>query len=237
MSSDGNAVPSPFDRFPGECIEAGAVDGSGARLFGYAIGTDLAVHYSFVEVLLLALTGELPEAPETGRACAIALLNLSSVTIADASVHAARVNRHVASLSKNHAGVVATAAVGLAEQGRFELDELAPLLEWLETDRSAPVPASARAADDIERQRVTRFLASLPAGHRLEDLVTTELGLRAAALTVLVRCGLKRREQLLAALVAVRLPIAVAEAYSVQDPRLWKYPLNLPEWIYVPEGQ
>jgi len=226
-------VPSPFDRFPGENIEAGVVSGGDEpRLFGYSIDTDLGSHYSFEEIVFLLLTGELPKSPNVTKELATALVFAMPITIADASVHAARVGRHIASISNNHASVVGTASVGLAEQARYELLQKAEFRDWLCGERTSPLPEAARATNDADRARVEAFSKALPGCD--EARFAANISLDAAILTVLWDCGLREERQLLTALVMCRLPVAVAEAYSVGDPRLWKYPLNLPQWVYEP---
>lgn len=227
-----NEIPSPFDRFPGEAIEAAVVhrDKDATRVHGYHLTSDVARHYRWTEAMLLALTGELPSDENVGRALDAALTHLMDVTIADASVHAARIARHVASISKNDASVVATASVGLAEQARALLEQHAAFVDWLAGDRESAPPTTATPSSDRAAQ-----LRAVASDARFDTLFTHPLGPEQAALGVLYECGLREPHQMLAAIVVARLPVAVAEAFAAPDPRLWKYPLNLPEWIYRPE--
>src|SRR5262245_62268100 len=61
-------------------------------LHGYDVQGDLAQHYGFGEVLLLALTGTPPDA-ERGHDFDVALIFLAPISIAEAPVHAASLAR------------------------------------------------------------------------------------------------------------------------------------------------
>src|SRR5581483_9322042 len=70
-------------------LTARVVEAGGApRIFGYDVQAGLARHYSFGEVVLLCLSGEVPPR-EVGRAFEIALSFLAPVSVAEAPVHAA----------------------------------------------------------------------------------------------------------------------------------------------------
>src|SRR5258708_5243088 len=70
-------------------LTARVVDGGfRPRILGYDVQTDLARHYSFAEVVLLCLCGEVPTR-EVGRAFEIALSFLAPVSAAEAPAHAA----------------------------------------------------------------------------------------------------------------------------------------------------
>lgn len=231
MSDDSEEYPSPFDRFPGGPIEAGVMDGR--RLHGFDIPEDLARHYGIAEIQLLALTGEPPTEAE-GRAFELCLTFLADVSILDASVHAGRVARHVHSILGNTPGTTATLGVGLAEQARFQLEQYEPWLAWLDAEDRGEPPELTTGDDDLVQQ----FTHLLPDeyGEWLESLGAS-MNLFGAILSVLHRLGVGKVHQLTTVLVMARLPIALAEAFSVGDPRLWSYPLNLPRWKYVGEEE
>ena len=58
------------------------------NIHGYSVSEDLAPHYSFCELFLLTLTGELPE-KETGKIFETALQFAAPITVAEAPTHAA----------------------------------------------------------------------------------------------------------------------------------------------------
>lgn len=232
MSDERIDFPSPFDRFSGDRIESRVARRGVAEdhIHGYAVTGDLARHYSWAEVVLLTLTGRAPT-PPLGRAFDAVLTNLMTVTIGEASVHAARIARHVASISQNDASVVSTAAVGLAEQANLLVSENRPLFEWLASDRTSDPPG--RDVSEAEAARVRTLLATMEGSPGFAARFELSLGFVPTLLAVMWECGLRQPHQVVAALVLARAPVAIAEAYSVSDPRLWKYPLNLPSWDYV----
>src|SRR5262245_48707929 len=96
MSADtsrprGAARPEgPVEAYPWpEKLEARVVTpGDAPRLHGYDVEADLCAHYSFVETVLLSLTGELPSEPQAA-AFDVALQFLGPLSVAHASTHAA----------------------------------------------------------------------------------------------------------------------------------------------------
>jgi hypothetical protein len=201
--------------------------GQRPRIHGYDVEGDLALHYDPTEVLFLSLTGDLPTR-EAGAALRVALTFFGPVSVAHASVHAAALARLCGTTSGSILGV---AAIGLAEQARVLLEEHAELLAWLHT-RDGDLPRRYRTSDDSERARRDRLRAALACtGFEVPELaldVTADAGL----FIVLVACGLRRREQIEAALVTARLPSTVAEAIAEKVVNFSHYPTNLPVYRY-----
>jgi hypothetical protein len=233
-----NSVPSldpsfdlegPLDvaPFPDTLSARVVTPGPRPRLHGYDVEGDLARHYDATDLLVLSLTGELPT-PEASRAVRVALAFFAPLSVAHASVHAATLARVCGTASHSTIGV---AAIALGEQVRVLLDEHAELLKWLAA-KTGPLPEAYRATDPAERDSVTRLCEALvAAGFAVPELDSAPRR-NAALICVLVRCGLKERSQLEAAIVTARLPSAVAEAMSVKVAGFDQYPTNLPRYSY-----
>jgi hypothetical protein len=214
--------------FP-ETLTARVVTPGGCpRLHGYDVENDLARHYDPSDVLFLSLTGELP-APNVSRALAVVLTFLAPLSIAHASVHAASLARLCGTTTSSTIGV---AAIVLAEQARSLLEEHAGLLTWLETG-GEDLPLRFRSVDAEDVASCERLRAALAGvGFEVPELLLDPT--RCAALvSVLFRCGLSQRAQLEAAIVAARLPTAVAEALSEKVVDFANYPTNLPRYHYT----
>lgn len=195
------------------------------RIHGYDVESDLARRHGLPELLLLVLTGELPE-PARARAFEAALAIAAPVPIQHAPAHAARL-AHVSGAPPS--AVIATAAVALAESAREELDAHAPWLEWLRGGAgpeppATPGPPGAPSAHVESLRGACAF--PVPGLDR-------QPGPTAAVLAALHACGLNERWQLEAALVLARLAPVVAEAVAVPRAGLQEHPINLPRFDYV----
>lgn len=228
---DDNEDSSPFDHLSAGPIEGRVVDWrSKPRIHGFSIHDDLAAHYGLADVLFLTLTGELPSNDSVRQAFELTLIFASTVDIADASVHAARLARHVMSGKENPAASAAVGGIGAAEQIQSLLSGAAPAIDWLQEGGS--FPSTMRAQCDEERSQVRSFSELLSPQFR-HPIFDEDPALGAVLVTTLHRCGLERIEQQMGALLAVRMPVVMAEAYAVTDSRIWNYPLNLPHWVYT----
>lgn len=210
-----------------EHLTAHVTDPSGEpRLHGYAVESDLAVHYSFPELCLLALTGELPSERQA-RAFGVALSFLCAASVAEAPLHAARLSRVCGATSS---GTIGVAAIGLAEQARHLLAEHADLLAWLGAD-TGPFPERHRATSAAEVESVERLRRAL--GEPVRGL--DENPSRSAALVcVLWAAGLTTGASLELAWTLARLPVTLAEARAVPPASLRDYPMNTPPFVYEP---
>ncbi|MBX3271963.1 MAG: hypothetical protein KF729_16970 [Sandaracinaceae bacterium] len=218
-------VPSPIDQMPvPEHLTARVVEpGAAPRLHGYDVQDDLARHYGLGEVVLLALTGELPDRA-AGRAIDVLLVFAAPITIAEAPSHAAALARLC---SAKPSSVAAVAAIGLAEQARFRLEALAPLLAWLASGRDGPPPEET---EDAATARLHETLRSVGAAVSARDAA---LPVGAAIVAGLFELGLREPWQIEAALNCARWPIAIAEAMSNTPGALGTYPIRLPEFELV----
>jgi hypothetical protein len=213
--------------FPEALTARVVTPGASPRLHGFDVEADLSRHYGPTDLLFLSLTGELPS-PEAAGALRVALAFLSPVSVAHASVHAAVLARLCGTTSSSTIGV---AAIGLAEQARVLLDAHAELLLWLH-EPSGEFPARFRSDDPGDRASVERLRVALASTGFLDSTLDLRPSRDAALLSVLFMCGLRRREQLEAAIVTSRLPSTIAEALSEKVVDFAHYPINLPRYRY-----
>lgn len=185
--------------------------GPPARVHGYDLRRDLAVHYDFGEYLVLALTGRPPSAA-LGKAANIALIALADATVADASVHAATLARRCGADEKS---TLATGLVALAEEAAH----------LLQTAQTSPPQGDA----------VVAFFATLP-GEIQHALGEPRRTIAQTALAVLRLAGLDDPLQLQAALALARAPVMVAEALAVERGDVRDYPMQLPTFVYGEES-
>ncbi len=201
--------------------------GPAPQVHGYSVEDDLAPNYTYVDLALLALTGDLAEEP-VRRAFEVAISFWAPATIAEAPSHAAAIAR----LCGAHpSGLFGVAMVTLAEQVSFLLEQNAALLAWL-GDPEGEFPATSRASDEDDRCAVARLRQAL--GSQLPfPVLDHDPSRNAAVLGVLYGCGLVDPEYLQAALVWGRFPCVVAEGLAGTPVDLCSYPLNIPGFEYT----
>lgn len=222
-----NPGPLELGSFPNQLMARVVTPGPYPCLHGYDIESDLTMHYSPTEVAYLALTGELPQ-PEVAAALEAILVFASAISIAHAATHAAVLARLCGAPSTSILGI---AAVGLAEQVKWLLDDHEDLLAWLlkPTDTFPSTYCSSDETDHVAVENLRAALVSV--GLHVPTL--NELPTRnAALLAALHRCGLVARHQLEAVVVWARLPIVMAEAMQEQAGNFKEYPVNLPHYRY-----
>lgn len=223
MTSDARG-PIENRQWPSE-LSARAVldDNNGRRLFGYDLESDLAVNYSLSDVLLLAITGEIPDEPRL-RAFQVALCFATGMPVAEAPVHAAVVGRLC---GVRTGGVLAIGAIALGEH----VDTLlAAIGGALETECPVELPPSLRARDTADRAAVERLRAAL------EDFDVPVLRMDpsrdVAVVAVLRACGVETSFQIGAALVLARLTSVVAESGATRPGSFKEYPIDTPHFEY-----
>jgi hypothetical protein len=201
--------------------------GTAPRIHGYDVQSDLVRHYSFAEVFLLTLVGELPSDEQTA-AFETAMTFAAPLSIAEAPTHAAVLARICGA---RPSGVLGVGIVALAERARSIIDESAKVLDWLPSQdhplERPPIVTSAEDPDTVRRLRD----ALTARGVRIEAPMDN-LPLHAAILTTLRFAGLTRPEQLESALVLAWLPCVVTEAYSHAVASFPDYPMQLPPFQY-----
>ncbi len=219
--------PSPLDppagvEEPG--LAAFVVTPDGSRAFGYDVLRDLARGYSFAELVLLSLTGALPD-EDAGATFEAALFALAAPTIAEASVHAARLAQMTGATTS---GIQAVAGVAGPERARDLVARHVPLLEWLNAGAHGDPPEASRAQDDASARALGELLPDPALTARVQGLA-----LHAAALCALHHVGLVDASLLERAVHFAALPLTLAEATAAPARDLSGYPLNLPEYRYV----
>jgi hypothetical protein len=221
--------PGPVEQHPWpEELRGNVVTpGTRSRMHGYDVEGDLAKHYRFSDVVLLALTGELPS-DEQSIAFDAAMIFLAPLSIAEAPTHVAALANITGSRSSATVGV---SAIALAERARMLVADSGPLLQWLAAPGSS---LDARFRDDRpdERESVQRLRDALAGrGVRIAAL-DGSLSREAALLATLWFAGLTRPDQLEAALVTAALPGVVAEAPFHKVASFREYPMQLPPFQY-----
>lgn len=228
--------PGPLDEatFP-PTLAARVVDvgPDETRLAGYAVESDLAHHYGLTEVLLLAATGELPDARQLALA-EVALIGAAPVSPAEAAAHAALL---VQLCGGRTAAIAGVAALGLAEQLDDQLEQLAELWPWLRGE--TPAPPSGALTDDPQEQRcVTRLHDALRTRGVALPTVLADASARltrwATIVALLQAAGIDDVRAAHGLLLAARLPCLLAEAYAQPVGAFKDYPMNLPR--FMPEG-
>lgn len=201
--------------------------GSEPRIHGVDVQSDLTAHYSFAEVMLLALSGEPPDA-SAGRAFEVALVFLSATTVAEAPAHAAVLARLVGGEAS---AVAALGTVGLSEQARYEVGLHARWLSWLNTAPEAAPPQGFAATSRPEREQVQRLRLALPDAFAVSALMA-DPSPTAALIAVMHACGLRASWQLEAAWISARTPAVVAEGMAARKGGFRDYPGCLPDFGY-----
>lgn len=201
--------------------------GSQPAIHGFDVQNDLALHYSFSDLVFLSATGELPGESQS-KAFEVALIFLAPVTVAQAPGHAARLAQVSGSTTS---GVLTCGALALAEQVRFITQEHAELLSWFE-DTTGLFPSSC-VAQEGQRAAVARLTKALGSfSLRVSEHDPTMM---AVLFDVLHACGLCRPEQFETVLFVSRFAQVAAEAFAVPQLSFKDYPITLPPFVY--EGQ
>jgi hypothetical protein len=222
--------PGPIEAhdFP-STIEARVVTpGPNPRLHGYGVEDDLALHYRFPELVLLALTGAPPDEAR-GRAFEVALQFLAPLAITESPTHAAVLAQVCGTRSSS---VIAVAGIALAERARHVVAEYGDLLDWLGKG-DAPLPPRCHGPSSDDRACVERLERALSrAGVR--EVPGLELGPNrwTAIFMTLYFAGLRRPDQWEAVLVLASLAPVLAEAQSHLPGSFEQYPMDLPIFVY-----
>ncbi len=199
-----------------------------ARIHGYLVEDDLARHYSLAETVLLTLTGGLPDEPSL-RAFEVAMCFLAPAPVAHGPSHCAVLAQTVGAPAK---GVVATAAIALAEEAAHHAHAHESLLQWLEAPVGRP-PEQYLTQDPSEADRVRRLTHLLAEANCIVAGLAHPLSCDAALVATLHRAGIRRHDQLQSALVLARLPCVLAEGFAARHGRLKDYPMTTPQFDHA----
>lgn len=203
------------------------VDAEKMRIHGYLAATDLSRHYSFAEVVLLALTGVPPE-PAVGALFARALVASMPVAVGDAPAHAALLARLTGARAPSVAGIAALVAAQGVDALAGTRDALAA---WQE--RGGALPRSLRGSSrrDVAVRRALRDVAR--EGGLVVPALERAASAEAAVTASFVACGLDAPWQLAAAVTMASLPCSLAEAFASGGVDLRSYPMTLPAFEYT----
>jgi len=202
--------------------------GASPAVQGYDLHEDLAQHYRFADIVLLALTGELD--PAAGTALDVALRFACGTSVADAPTHAATLAKLCGS---RVSGIASVAATGLAEQSRAILDEHERIISRLVIGSLNGMAKDFVARSDEERAAVAALRSALGSFVARVPAIGYDIRLDTAIIAVLLGCGLRQREHLEIAFTLARLPIACAEAFAAQTGAFKEYAMNTPAFVYT----
>jgi hypothetical protein len=202
--------------------------GAEPRLSGFGIQSDLARHYRFGEVILVALTGEPPD-EVAGRAFDVAMIFASAVSVLDAPAHAAVLARICGA---EPGAILAVAATALAERARCIFESLESAIPRLVTGSLDDLPSELAARSETEREAVARLRAALGDFLPRVPALGYDLHLDAALVAVLLASGLRTREQVVSALAIAGLATACAEGFAATPGDHRTYPIDVPKFVY-----
>lgn len=198
------------------------------RMHGYAMVGDLARHHSFADVLYLSITGELPD-PRASGIFHLALCGFSSLAVNEAPAH-------VGVLSRITGGSVASAigagAIALADQTRHKVESHAGLFEWLAAG-TGPVPSEFCSADPYHALWIGTLRENLRGFEPEVTLVRDGMTRDAARIALLYAAGVRRPDQMQAAIASARMCGLVAEVLATGPNHLADYPVKLPPFHYT----
>lgn len=205
--------------------------GSRPRIHGYDVRGDLLENISLPGLILLTLTGELPES-DILLAFEKVMIFLAPVSVAEAPVHASVL---AGLCGSDTGGMTGVAAITLARQAGWIVAEHTELFKCLASGSNPP--AELFQPRNIEEQEETKLLieALENAGLRA-PAAWRELSPVAAALTVLHElCHITDPGLLEVLLVLSRIPCSLAEGRSVKPGGFRNYPITVPQFIYRDE--
>lgn len=221
--------PGPLEArsFPDVLTARVVTPGYRPLLHGYDVESDLALGYGPTELMVLALTGELPDATQVA-ALKVLLVFLAPLSVAHAPTHAAVLARLSGA---DPSAIISVASIALAEQSKQILEDHRGLLQWLKQP-SDELPAEFRTEDSEERAAVERLTVALRQATLKYPILDQRPTLMAALLAALFACGMSERHQLEALLVWARLPVVASEAFAEIATNFKQYPINLPRFRY-----
>jgi hypothetical protein len=217
--------------FPTQLEARVITPGPDPHLHGLSVERDLALHYRFSDVTLLALTREAPD-EQKGRAFDIALQFLAPLSIAEAPTHAAVLARICGARTSS---ILGAASITLAERARFIVSQYAPLLHWLR-EPGGDLPSTFCSHDEDDRASVLRLERALGNAGISVPSLRTNADRFAAIFIVLEFAGLREAGQLEAVLVFASLIPTFAEANAHAVASFREYPMNLPAFVYEEES-
>lgn len=218
--------PVESHRWP-ERLSARVVSPEPVLVHGYALDSDLAVHYGFMDLCFLAFTGTLPPSAGARALFESALLIAAPISVAEAPAHAGLLARLCGA---SESASVAAGSVVLSEQAQYHLELMGPLLDALAAGASLLVPEPLQALSQREVESLAHWRPRLPAALRpLFDQRASRLTLAVAVLSL---AGVPRQGALSAALCWARVPLMSAEILAQPPLDFGGYPMDKPEFVY-----
>ncbi len=209
-------------------LDARVVDERGAepRIHGFGVRSDLVQHFSFADVVFLALTAKEPT-ERTSSALRRALILLAPVGAGSAPAHLGTLAHLV---SRDHSTSIASATAVLAARAANCIAERAALLQSLGEERPPPPDWRVPDAESADPSLPASFsewseLAKQPWFSTLDAL--------SAAIAVLFECGLEESWQLESMLFIAWCPCVLGEMGPRGRDSLESYPINVPRFRYV----
>lgn len=196
-------------------------------IHGYSVFSDLAVHYTFTEMIYLALTGEIPD-QKIGKAFEYVLKFLFPMTAAEAPSNAGILAKVC---SGESSAVLSVTAVTLVDMASFWMEKHEKLLSWLEAPHN-PFPKEY-CNQDRESQSIVRQFSKLIYQTGISSpIFEHNPTLIAALIAILYACDIKKSDQIKAAIVFAKYPCAITEGFATASFSFKKYPIRLPDYKY-----
>ncbi len=230
MTRYGSQGIGPVDGFPWpEKLTAKVVSPDESRICGYDVVNDLAVHWSFSDMLYLAACGELPADERVSTVIAYVLANLAPVSIAKAPAHAAHLVRLC---DGTHAATSAAAFMVAGEEARYTVEAHAPLFAWLDASSNGEAPVVDTPSRDA---RATPALLAGLAARGLALALSPSLPRESVLLAALWSLGVRDSHALEALWTFARGPFAFAEGMRAVPRDFKSYPMGTPAFKYAYE--
>jgi hypothetical protein len=205
--------------------------GTEPRVFGYEVFTDLAQHYRLAEVLLLLLTGELPDS-RVAEAFETACIHLAPAGVDEPPAHVALLARLCGASDK---GVIGAATLALSEQAEHFAARSQPLLDYC--NGHGNYPANRAARNDQERAIVDRLREQLDERGLKVSVFERNPDLESALVATLHRCGLRQGHQLSMVWCLSRFLTVCVEGFAAAPGDFASYPIRCPDYTYRAEDE
>lgn len=206
-----------------ETLEARVFDYSESpSIFGYDIETDLLQHYSLQEVLLLTLTGELPDKKQS-LLLSVVLTSLVAGNPTDDYVHGGILTRTFSNAEESILPAVAPIA---AQRTLHLLNSHQPFIEWLKNP-TEPLPEIAVGSENKTQPLIDALQRRGVKSKFLDFPLTTT----AARFALLFEAGLTERWQLQFICSWMALLAPTAEAMARPSCAFLDYPIRLPRFV------
>jgi len=221
--------PIDDNAWPQQLVAHVATTAGEPRVAGFDVESDLAQHYGFAELALIALTGTAPS-KQAGQLLDVTLMFLATTSVAEAPAHAAVLARICGA---PFSGMLSCGLVTLAEQARNVIERHDALLRWL-ADRNGPLPQAYRASSAEDRNAVERYRQALAKRDIALEVLAHDPSRTTALLAGLHQAGAQQPPQLQTLWVMARMGVVAAEGLAAKPLGFRDYPMQLPQFRYQP---